>query len=473
MQMSPSAADPDLDEARHAAVEARDARFDGVFFTGVTSTGIYCRCVCPARLPKRANRRFFPSAAAAERAGFRPCLLCRPEAAPGVAPIDRGDRLAGLALAEIEAGALEDRGLENLAARHGVTGRHLRRVMLEAFGASPIELAQTHRLLTAKRLLHETDLGMTQVAFAAGFKSLRRFNALFQDRYGMTPSRIRARRGEAGRGEVRVNLAARGRWAPKPMFAFLAQRALTGVERVEGLVYVRTLALRGGAGIVRVAATSRGVDMTVSDDLAPHLRLIIAKARRAFDLDADTDAIDGVLARAGGALAADVAARPGVRIPGAFDAFEIVARAVLGQQVTQPAGRLLAERLAHAFGARRAGAPAGLDLLFPNAAAIAACDPRDIAALGMPGRRAAALVSAAAAFDKLPTVAALDNAGGVGPWTRAYVRLRAFGDPDAFPPADAALARAGAAISDFAIAPWRGYAAIRLWTAGAVRGDAR
>jgi AraC family transcriptional regulator, regulatory protein of adaptative response / DNA-3-methyladenine glycosylase II len=181
------------DETAHAAVEARDRRFDGLFFTGVTSTGIYCRCVCPARLPKRQNRQFYPTAAAAERKGFRPCLLCRPERAPGQAPIDAAERLAHDALKRIEAGALEESGLEDLAAELGVTGRHLRRVMMETFGAAPIDLAQTHRLLTAKRLLADTDLSMAEVAFASGFKSVRRFNALFVERYRLTPSRVRRR----------------------------------------------------------------------------------------------------------------------------------------------------------------------------------------------------------------------------------------------------------------------------------------
>lgn len=460
--------------AQHAAVEARDTRFDGVFFTGVTSTGIYCRCVCPARMPKRENRKFFPSAAAAERAGFRPCLLCRPEAAPGVAPIDRGDHLAAAAFAEIEAGALEEEGLEALAARLGVTSRHLRRVTLDAFGATPIDLAQTHRLLLAKRLLRETEMSVTAVAFAAGFGSVRRFNATFQERYGLTPSRIRARAAAPRGGLVRVRLAARGSWRPEPTFAFLAARAIAGVEHVDGLRYVRTIACKGDVGVLAIEAAAHGVDLTLSDELAPHVRTLIARVRRAFDLDADIDAIDTALSRAGGALAADVAARPGVRLVAGLDPFEIILRAVLGQQVTQKAGVALMQKVVSRFGAAVDPAPGralgvdGLDHLIPEAGRIAEADAADIAALGMPGARAATVQRVAAASRAAPLLAeTLAGVAGVGPWTSAYVRLRAFADPDAAPPGDAALARAGFAATAPDLAPWRGYAAIRAWTAAA------
>ncbi|MBU6373570.1 MAG: helix-turn-helix domain-containing protein [Alphaproteobacteria bacterium] len=465
------------DAARHAAIEARDTRFDGVFFTGVTSTGVYCRCVCPARTPKRDNRRFFASAAAAERAGFRPCLVCRPEAAPGIAPIDRGDRLAAAALAEIEAGALEEDGLESLAARLGVTSRHLRRITLAAFGASPIDLAQTHRLLTAKRLLRETRMSVAAVAFASGFGSLRRFNAAFQAHYGLAPSRVRAGAPAANAqtsGLVRVRLMARGRWAPAPSFAFLAARALPGVEHVDDLRYVRTLAIKGAVGVIAVEAAPRGVDLTVSDDLAPHVRLLITRVRRAFDLDADIDAIDAALARAGGALAADVAARPGVRLVAGLDAAEITFRAVLGQQVTQRAGVALMAKLVRHGGASidpaigRALGVEGLDRLVPEAQAVADCAVADLAALGMPAARAATLRRAAAAIAATAdrdVLAALEDVAGVGPWTRAYVRLRALADPDAAPPGDAALARATFPVATPDLSPWRSYATIRAWTA--------
>ncbi|HVZ49140.1 MAG TPA: Ada metal-binding domain-containing protein, partial [Gemmatimonadaceae bacterium] len=206
------------DATCHAAATARDRRYDGLFFIGVTSTGIYCRCVCPARTPRPANRRFFPSAAAAECAGFRPCLLCRPELAPGAAPIDAAERLAHAAVRRIEAGALESLGIEELAAELGVTGRHLRRVMLRVFGASPVDIAQTHRLLTAKRLLRDTDVGMTRIAYAAGFRSVRRFNALFRERYGMPPTRVRGTRVRRDPG-LTFTLAPRGDFDGRAPFA--------------------------------------------------------------------------------------------------------------------------------------------------------------------------------------------------------------------------------------------------------------
>jgi AraC family transcriptional regulator of adaptative response / DNA-3-methyladenine glycosylase II len=239
------------------------------------------------------------------------------------------------------------------------------------------------------------------------------------------------------------------------------------MERVEGLVYARTFAHKGAVGIIRIAAAPRGLDLTVSDELAPHLRLIIARVRRAFDLDSDVDAIDAALARGGGLLAHDVAARPGIRLTGGLDPFEIVLRAVLGQQVTQPAGRLLAEKAVRAFGAPFATTDeaAGLDRLAPGAAAIASLPEESIAALGMPRARAAALKRAAAAFAQEETATALEAVPGIGPWTRAYVRLRGFADPDAAPPGDAALTRAGYAECPADLSPWRGYAALRLWTA--------
>ena len=452
------------DALRHAAVEARDPRFDGVFYTGVTSTGIYCRCVCPARMPKPQNRRFFASAAAAEREGFRPCLLCRPEAAPGVAPIDRGDRLAGAALAEIEAGALEEEGIEALAERLGVTSRHLRRVTGEALGASPIELAQTHRLLTAKRLLTETDMSATAIAFAAGFQSLRRFNALFRDRYGIAPSRIRARKAAARSAGVRLSLAARGAWSPAASFAFLAARALKGVEVVEGLAYRRVLTIKDATGVIAVESHSRGVHLTIPDELAPHLRAIIARVRRAFDLDCDIDAIDAALGRAGGALAVDVGIRPGVRLVGGLDAFEIVARAILGQQVTQSAGRALAEKVARTFG-RPVNFGEGFDRAFPAPRVIADQAPEDIAALGMPLARARTLVGAARAYGEPFAITTLDDIEGLGPWTKAYVRMRALGDPDAVLANDSAVRRALFDAGAEMLAPWRSYATMRAWSA--------
>lgn len=459
--------------AAHAAVEARDARYDGLFFTGVVSTGIYCRCVCPARMPKPQNRRFFPSAAAAEGAGFRPCLLCRPERAPGFAPIDEAGRIAAAALKRIEAGALEEEGIDALATGLGVTDRHLRRVIRRAFGASPIAIAQTHRLLTAKRLLHETRLGMATVAFASGFKSVRRFNAMFQERYHLSPSQLR-RSATAPETGLTLHLAARGPFDPDRLNESLAARAVTGLEAMTPAGHVRTVRVGEAAGWVRCAPDRTGVRITLSESLFPMLRRIVADLRSAFDLDADLAAIDGHLDRdpaLGGAQ--------GLRLHGEADAFEVAVRTVLGQQVTRSAARTLAGRVVAAFGDPIETPASGVDRLFPSAARLADVDAGTLAGLGMPRRRAetvralaVALAEKAIRLERGSVAegrAGLARVPGVGPWTIEYVALRGLGDPDAFPMGDAVLdRRAGGDPETWR--PWRAYAAIRLWALAARKG---
>lgn len=455
------------DAVAHAATEAKDARFDGRFFIGVTSTGIYCRCVCPARTPKPAHRRFFPSAAAAEGAGFRPCLLCRPEKAPGLAPIDGADRLAHDALRRIEAGALEAVGLEALAARLDVSSRHLSRVMGQVFGASPIALAQTHRLLTAKRLLHETRLSMAQVAFAAGFQSVRRFNAMFQSRYRLTPTALR-RSGAPVTTGVTLHLAARGPFQPAALGENLAARAVSGLEAATEDGHVRSVQIGGHAGWIAVAPDAAGVRLTVSEGLFPALRAVVAGVRSAFDLDADMAAIDAHLAAAGlgdGPI--------GLRLHGEIDPFETTVRTILGQQVTRAAARTLAGRLTARFGAPIATPFAGVTHLFPTPAQLAAADIEDLASLGLPGKRAATVARLARAVKEERCVlergavaagrAGLAAIAGVGPWTIEYVALRGLGDPDAFPHGDVILDRRVAGGDTHAWRPWRAYAAVRLW----------
>lgn len=464
----------DQREIWHAAAEARDARFDGVFFTCVTSTGIYCRCVCPARMPKRANRIFHRSAAAAEKAGFRPCLLCRPEKAPGAAPIDQKQRLAAQAVARIEAGALEEQGLDELARDLGVTGRHLRRATVEVFGAAPIDIAQTHRLLTAKRLLTETQLSVTEIAFASGFRSLRRFNALFLERYGFPPSRIRRARITTREPTLTLDLVARGAFDPASHFAFYASRAMAGVEALDG-GYARTLKIGAHAGFVSIQPSPRGVALSLSHGLSPALRPLVSMVRGAFDLDADVSAIDAQLGDDADLAVAD---DPGVRLPGGLDPFEIAVRAVLGQQVTIGAARKLTQKIVDAYGASIETGVPGLTRLFPDAAALAAADPGDIAGLGMPFARAQTLqrLGAAVAEGKLLLARGAVAAGregllalaGIGPWTVEYVALRGLGDPDAFPAGDSAIRAAlgmktGVEQRAEKWRPWRAYAAVRLW----------
>jgi len=468
-------------ETCHAACAAKDRRFDGRFYVGVTSTGIYCRCICPARTPKPQNRTFWPSAAAAEAAGFRPCLLCRPERAPGLAPIDAPARLAAAAYARIEAGALEEEGLESLAAGLGVTSRHLRRVMNAQFGASPIEIAQTGRLLAARRLLNETALSITEIGFASGFRSLRRFNATMKDRYGASPSQMRGRK-QIQRGETfTVTLSPRGDYDLRFIADFLRLRALTGVEIGSAKRYARVLKIGDALGWIDIAMGPKGLALTLSENLAPHLRPLVANVRGAFDLDAEMSAVDAHLA-SDPELARDVKREPGVRVPGMLDGFECAIRAVLGQQVTVAGARTLTERLVTKFGSTLEGAPEGLSRAFPDAAQIASAGAKEIAKIGLPTKRAETLhrLGVASADGKLPLMrgaiasgrAALAEMAGIGPWTIEYVAMRALGDPDAYPATDIALinalGRKGETLEH--LKPWRAYAAIRLWRRGAKKG---
>jgi AraC family transcriptional regulator, regulatory protein of adaptative response / DNA-3-methyladenine glycosylase II len=474
-------------ETCHGACDAKDRRFDGRFYVGVTSTGIYCRCICPARTPKRQNRTFWPSAAAAEAAGFRPCLLCRPERAPGLAPIDAPARLAAAAYARIEAGALEEQGLEALAHDLGVTSRHLRRVMNAQFGASPIDIAQTGRLLAARRLLNETALSITEIAFASGFRSLRRFNATMKDRYGAPPSKMRGRKAIA-RGETfSVTLSPRGDYAISPMLDFLRLRALPGVEYADSKSYARVLKAGDAIGWVEVRMGEKGLLLTLSENFAPHLRPLVANVRGAFDLDAEMTSVDAHLSTDAG-LARDVKREPGVRVPGALDGFETAIRAVLGQQVTVVGARTLTQRLVEAFGTRTAfqtSNGASLTHVFPDASQLANAGASAIAKIGLPAKRAETLhrLAVASAHGKLPLArgaiaagrAALAEIAGIGPWTIEYVAMRALGDPDAYPATDIALinalGRKGETLEH--LKPWRAYAAIRLWRRGAKKGVRR
>jgi AraC family transcriptional regulator of adaptative response / DNA-3-methyladenine glycosylase II len=465
----------------HAACDAEDRRFDGRFYIGVKSTGIYCRCICPARNPKRENRTFWPSAAAAEAAGFRPCLLCRPERAPGLAPIDAPARLAAAAYARIEAGALEEQGLEELARELGVTSRHLRRVMNTQFGASPIDIAQTGRLLAARRLLNETALPITEIAFASGFRSLRRFNATMKDRYGAPPSKMRGRKAIA-RGETfTVSLSPRGDYSITPILDFLSMRALPGVEIGGAQTYARVLRWGDALGWIEIGMGPKGLMLTLSENLAPHLRPLVANLRGAFDLDAEMTAVDAHLAQDKG-LARDVKREPGVRVPGALDGVETAIRAVLGQQITVAGARTLTHRLVAAFGAPLERGPEGLERAFPDAARLAGAGAAAIARIGLPKQRGETLhrLAVAAADGRLPLArgavaagrAALAQIAGVGPWTIEYVAMRALGDPDAYPSTDIALinalGRRGETLEH--LKPWRAYAAVRLWRRGAKKG---
>jgi AraC family transcriptional regulator of adaptative response / DNA-3-methyladenine glycosylase II len=470
--------DPD---ACYRALVARDARFDGRFFVGVSSTRIYCRPVCAVRVPRRENCRFFASAAAAEVGGYRPCLRCRPELAPGNAGIDAGARLAQAAASLIENGALDEGGVEALAARVGVTSRHLRRIFDTEFGVSPVEYAQTQRLLLAKRLLTDTPLPMTDVALASGFASVRRFNALFSARYRMAPSRLRGDAADGARpGPLAFELAYRPPYDWDSMLAFLGARAIAGVEEVDGAAYRRTLALAGRAGVragwieVRRAPRRNALAVALSPSLAQAVPAVLARVKHAFDLGCDPATVGATL----GPLAAD---RPGLRLPGAFDGFELAARAVVGQQVSVRAARTVLGRIAAAFGEPLEASVGSLVRSFPAAARIAASPPAELARLGMTGARAATLVALATALargrlalepggDVDATIRALTALPGVGAWTAHYIAMRALGWPDAFLADDLIVRRAlgnprpaQALARSEAWRPWRAYAVLHLW----------
>ena len=447
----------------YRALTARDARFDGVFFVGVETTGIYCRPVCTARTPRRERCAFFASAAAAERAGFRACLRCRPELAPGRAPVDSVPRLVAAATARIEEGYLNERSVEDLATELGVAARHLRRAVHAVLGVSPAELARTRRLALAKQLLHDTDLGLTEVALAAGFGSVRRFNAAFLETFGEPPSRIRrARAGRAAPGlELRLGYRPPFDWAR--LLGFLRARAVPGVEEVGEDEYRRP------GIVVRDDAAASCLRVELAPALAGRAMAVTAKLRALFDLDARPDEIAAVLGR-DRRLARSLAARPGLRLPGAFDPFEIAVRSILGQQVTVRAATTLAARLV----ARAGGA-------HPTPAWLAAASVDEIAGLGLPAARARALIGLGAAIssgairlergaDPAALITALDALPGIGPWTAQYVAMRALGWPDAFLAGDLIVRRAlgdvtaaEAARRAEAWRPWRAYAVMHLW----------
>lgn len=464
----------------YRAWAARDARFDGRFYTGVTSTGVYCRPICTARLAKREHCRFFPSAAAAEAAGFRPCLICRPERAPGLSPAEAGTHLADAAAMLIAEGALEDGGLEALGDRLGVSARHLRRVFRARFGVTPVAYAQTRRLLLAKALLTDTAMPVTDVAYASGFSSLRRFNALFAGRYRLAPSALRREGAHAAADAAELELGFRPPYDWEGLLGFLGARAVPGVEEVADGAYRRTLRLRrkGAAHAGWIAATraadKNALRVSVSAGLLPVLPAVLSRMSQLFDLGCDPEAV----ARGLGALAAG---HEGVRLPGTADGFETAVRAILGQQITVAAARTLAGRFAAAFGDPVATPHGALTTVFPDAARVAALTTDAIASLGIIASRAGAILALARAVrdggltlartaDLAASCETLRALPGVGEWTTQYVAMRALGWPDAFPHTDGGVKKA-LGESDprriLALAeawrPWRAYAVMHLW----------
>ena len=474
--------------ALYDAFAARDARFDGVFYVGVTSTGIYCRPVCTARTPKSANCRFFRSAEAAEKASFRPCLRCRPELAPGNAPVDDAHRIAALVAQRIDEGMLDDgAGLERIATQFGWSSRQIRRMVQQELGVSPMELLQTRRLLLAKQLLTETLLPVSEVAFASGFSSLRRFNDAFSGRYGMPPTRFRKVADDAGStaapaDTLTLQLSYRPPFDWPALLRFLGLRTLKGVECVTDGAYLRTVQLGGHRGwiAVRHAPERRALSVELTHALTPVLPALLGRLRHLFDLSARPDLIAAHLAR-DPLLAGAVTRNPGLRVPGAFDGFELAVRAILGQQVSVKAATTLAGRFADALGEPIATPRAELGRLSPTPERVAAATEEEIASLGVVRTRARSIITLAAeiASGRLTleagaradaTIAQLVALPGIGAWTAHYIAMRALRWPDAFPKEDVVLrkqlggvtaARADARSQGWR--PWRSYATLHLW----------
>lgn len=504
--MTPHETQPD-DDACYLALKAKDARFDGCFFTAVTSTGIYCRPVCRVRTPKRENCRFFVHAAQAESAGFRPCLRCRPELAPRTPAASTGldarawsiqdasSILAGQAAHLLDTPDAWDEAtptVRQLAQRLGVSDRHLRRIFEAQFGVSPLQYLQTRRLLNAKQLLTDTTLAVTQVAHLSGFASVRRFNAAFTQRYALNPTQLRREGGSRAKGAsdpgIHVRLAYRPPYDVDAMLQFFATRQIAGMEDVSlapGDQSLRKTVAVQFAGkrhtgwlVARFDAAASRVDLRVSDSLRDVLPWVMSRVRALLDLDADPRAINSL-------LHAHFPLGDGLRVPGTLDGFELAVRAILGQQITVAAARTVATRLVTRFGEPLDTPISGLNRLFPAPAALAAASGDALGQLGIVKQRQAAIqaLASAVAQQRLPlhagadvadTIAALKALPGIGDWTAQYIAMRALRWPDAFPAGDVALHKAlgvqdsksparEAQAASQAWQPWRSYAVIRAW----------
>ncbi|WP_230969381.1 DNA-3-methyladenine glycosylase 2 [Nitrogeniibacter aestuarii] len=469
-------------DACYDALVTHDARFDGRVFVGVRSTGIYCRPVCRVRTPRRDMCSFHPSAAAAEAAGFRPCLRCRPELAPGLSAVDSSGALAEAAARLIDGRMSDGVSVADIAQRVGVTDRHLRRLFLARFGVSPADYLRTRRLLAAKRLLTDTALPVEVVAQSVGLGSARALQAAFARQYRMSPSSLRlGRRMRVEDDVLRFELPWRPPYDGPRMMTFLAGRTIDGVESVEAGEYRRSVRIGQTTGWLSARCEVAALAVRLSPSLAPVVPAVLGRLRQLFDLDADPQAVQASL----GALAGP---RPGLRLPGAFDGMEMTVRAVLGQQITVKAARTLAGRFATAFGEPVETPWPAVCRVFPSADHIAGMSVDDIASKGVIARRATAIIQladavAAGRLTLAPgapveeTIAQLEAVPGIGPWTAQYIAMRALAWPDAFPEGDYGV-RAALGMCSAAQArrhaetwrPWRAYAVMHLW-AGLAEGE--
>lgn len=467
----------------YRALAARDSRFDGVFFVGVTTTGIYCRPVCPARTPGRDRCQFFVHAATAEHGGFRPCLRCRPELAPGLAPVDSNCRIAHAASARIQSGALDGEGsVDALASEMGVGSRQLRRIVKSEFGVTPTELSQTKRLLLAKQLITETDLTLIDVAFASGFRSVRRFNVAFKSCYQLTPSAMRRSTNHSSEsGSIQLSIPYRPPYAWNELLAFLEPRLTVGVEAIVGDSYIRSIQIDECRGWFKASnqPEANKLVLVVSVDLLPVLSQLLAHVRCLFDIDAQPAAIAEHLGNAR-LLGQAVKRCPGLRIPGAVDGFELIVRAVLGQQISVKAATTLAGRVAKHFGDSLTTPYSEVSRLSPTPDQIARAAVTELVELGVLKSRAETILSIALAYrdGNLPTTASsptlvvdqLKTHSGIGDWTAHYVAMRLLHWPDAFPESDLGLLKAAKVSNPRQLReiaerwrPWRAYAAMYLW----------
>lgn len=474
----------------YRAICARDPRYDGRFFICVHTTGIFCRPICPARTPLRKNVQFVETAEAAIQLGFRACKRCRPEVKAGSAAWDLTAASLKRALRMIDAGALDEQSIEDFAGRLGIGARHLRRLVKSALGVAPNRLALARRAAFARGLIEGSSLAMTEVADASGFGSLRRFNDVVQKEFGASPSQLRANAGiSSGNGGMMLTLKGRGAVDWPGLLAFYAARTIPGVETTADGQYVR--ALRTGQGVVVIAVdqTEAGaIRVGVTGASVGELYAVTGRVRRALDLDTDVAVVSKALA-ADKILGPAIARATALRLPGAWDPFELAVRAMLGQQISVKAARTLAGRVVARFGEELPSALQGHGPThaFPGAAALAGATMSDVMALGLTTARAKALIALAKAVADDPTifapsssldvlVARLCTLEGVGPWTAHYIALRAFGESDAFPASDLGLRKAYGALTGVLPAaqdleraaskwsPWRGYAAQALWT---------
>lgn len=464
-------------DACYEAIKSRDPRFDGRFFTAVRSTGIYCRPICPARTPGRTKVQFYPFAAAAEEAGFRPCRRCRPDRSPGSPDWDwRGD-LVGRALRLIGEGVADRDGIPGVADRLAVSERHLRRLFESELGASPGNVARTHRSQLARRLIEETTLPLSDIALAAGFASIRRFNSTMRETFGRTPSELRATARPARAPGCRLRLPYRGPFHAEELFAYLGGRATPGVEEVTGTTYRRTVGIGTARGVVVLRLDDSGdIELEVRLEPVDALAPVVRRARHLLDLDADPDAIAAHLSL-DPKLRPIVGRRPGMRIPGAFDGFELAVRAILGQQVSVKAATTLAGRLAARFGEPLAEPDGTLTHFFPAPGMLAEAE---IETIGLPTRRAATIRHLATAVasgeivldgtaDIEETRARLLALPGFGPWTVSYIAMRSLRDPDSYLATDLGVKRAVDRLKmdgkrHERWSPWRAYATMYLWS---------